>query len=153
MQRVRTAGHACVFVTRLDICFKEPFFTLVPKLNWSRIMLPFRKWVCCEVTPGNHSRAADTMLWVPGDVLSDRRISLDLWFRNHGALDFVPERLQSKRFDWMVPSGRHDSNPAKDWNSLYSFAGQQALPFKQAVRKASQCPAWYRHRIARFGPR
>jgi hypothetical protein len=92
-------------------------------------------------------------MWLPADVLNDERISLDLWFRNHGALDFIPERLQREGFAWMLPSDQHDSkSPAQDWNPLYSFAGRPEVPRSRAILKLSQCPGYYRRQIARFGP-
>lgn len=115
-----------IFISRTDAVFKPLFREYAAAANYSRILFPFREWMCDDTVKGfgmTRWRVPDSFAWIPSQYIISGKVSLD-WFSKtyHEALVSIPPEVP---YGFFAPGQQHDSDPAKEWNPLYSWSSRR----------------------------
>ena len=136
LESLNLTSYDGIFISRTDAVFKPLFREYLAAANYSRILFPFREWMCGDTVEGfgiTRWRVPDSFAWIPSKYIISKKVSLDL-FSNayHDALRSIPPEVP---YGFFAPGQQHDSDPGKEWNPLYSWSSRRE-------RSLSDPPTW-----------
>jgi len=119
--------YDAVMHIRADMILKPLFGCALSKANVSKVLFTFRCWKGMDTLGNGMDRISDAVTWIPRH-LYDKIADVRAIVNNHDSMAAAQPWVGQDNVGYMLPGEQHDSDPAKDWNPLYSFADRPEGP-------------------------